>query len=54
MDGLLVDAYQSLNANVITSEAFSNYPSVISATGTSQITDASARLFTSLPGILGQ
>ena len=50
VDGILIDAYQSLNADIITSRAFSNSSSV-SATGTSSIVDAGASLFTRLLGI---
>lgn len=50
VDGILIDAYQSLGANVLTSRAFSTGPSV-SATGTTLIANAGATLFTRLLGI---
>jgi hypothetical protein len=51
VDGVLIDAYQSLKADVVTSQAFSNYPSTISATGTTLIADAQSKLYTTLLGI---
>ncbi len=50
VDGILIDAYESLSTDLITSRAFYNSSS-LSATGTSLIADAGTTFFTSVLGI---